>query len=50
MQQTRVNDGIWMPERVEVQAVVKIFFVKSLSIDRVMAFSDYKLAQSAEPR
>jgi hypothetical protein len=46
MQQTRVNDGIWMPERVEVHAVAKIFFVKSLSIDRVMAFSDYKLPQN----
>jgi hypothetical protein len=49
MEQTRVNEGIWMPERVEVQAVAKIFFVKSLSIDRVMAFSDYKLPQSGEP-
>ncbi len=46
MQQTRVNDGIWMPQRVEVQAVAKIFFVKSLSIDRVMAFSDYRLPQT----
>jgi len=46
MEQTRVNEGIWMPERVEVQAVAKIFFVKSLSIDRVMAFSDYKLPQT----
>jgi len=43
MEQTRVNDGIWMPERVEVQAVAKIFFVKSLSIDRVMIYSDYRL-------
>jgi hypothetical protein len=50
MEQTRVNDGIWMPERVEVQAVAKIFFVKSLSIDRVMAFSDYKLPQSGAPQ
>ncbi len=50
MQQTRVNGGIWMPERIEVQAVAKIFFVKSLSIDRVMAFSDYKLPQTEEPR
>jgi hypothetical protein len=47
MEQTRVNDGIWMPQRVEVQAVAKIFFVKSLSIDRVMAFSDYKLPHGA---
>jgi hypothetical protein len=38
-----------MPERVEVQAVAKVFFVKSLSIDRVMAFSDYKLPQTGEP-
>jgi len=49
MEQTRVKDGIWMPERVEVQAVAKIFFVKSLSIDRVMAFSDYKLLKTGEP-
>jgi len=50
MRQTRVNDGIWMPERVEVQAVAKIFFVKSFSIDRVMAFSDYKLPQNGAPQ
>jgi hypothetical protein len=50
MEQARVNDGIWMPERVEVQAVAKIFFVKSLSIDRVMAFSDYKLPQTGGPQ
>jgi hypothetical protein len=43
MEQTRINDGIWMPEHVEVQAVAKIFFVKSLSIDRVMIYSDYRL-------
>jgi hypothetical protein len=43
MEQTRVGDGIWMPQRVEVQALARIFFVKSLSIDRLMIFSDYKL-------
>jgi hypothetical protein len=36
MEQTRVDDGIWMPERVEVRASAKIFFVKSLVIDRVL--------------
>ena len=50
MEQTRVNDGIWMPERVEVQAVAKIFFVKSLSIDRVMIYSDYRLPQTGAPQ
>ncbi len=49
MEQTRVDDGIWMPERVEVQATAKIFFVKSLAIDRVMTFSDYKLPQIGVP-
>src|SRR5579863_9089781 len=36
MEQTRVNDGTWMPERVEVRAAARIFFVKSLVIDRVL--------------
>jgi hypothetical protein len=47
MEQTRINDGIWMPERVEVQAVAKIFFLKSLSIDHVMIYSDNRLPQTA---
>jgi hypothetical protein len=49
MQQTRVDDGIWMPERVEVRAAAKIFFVKSLVIDRVLTYSGYKLPQSGVP-
>ena len=43
MEQTRVDDGIWMPERVEVRAAAKIFFVKSLVIDRVLTYSEYRL-------
>ncbi len=50
MAQTRIDDGIWMPERVDVQALAKIFFVKSLSIDRVMIFSDYRLPQTGAPK
>jgi len=50
MEQTRIDDGIWMPERVDVQALAKIFFVKSLSIDRVMIFSDYRLPQTGAPK
>jgi hypothetical protein len=49
MEQTRISDGIWMPERVEVQAVAKIVFVKSLSIDRVVIYSDYRLPQTGAP-
>ena len=29
MEQTRVDDGIWMPERVEVRAAARFFFFKS---------------------
>ena len=46
MQQTRVDDGIWMPERVEVRAAAKIFFVKSLVIDRVLTYSEYMPAEA----
>ena len=43
MEQTRVDDGIWMPERIEVRAAARIFFVKSLVIDRVLTYSEYRL-------
>ena len=49
MQQTRVDDGIWMPARVEVQAAARIFFVKSLVIDRVLTYSEYRLPQAGVP-
>ena len=47
MEQTCVDDGIWMPEHVEVRAAAKIFFVKSLVIDRVLTYSEYKLPNAA---
>jgi hypothetical protein len=46
MDQTRVDDGIWMPARVEVRAAAKIFFVKSVVIDRVLTYSGYKLPEA----
>jgi hypothetical protein len=46
MEQTRVDDGIWMPERIEVRAAARIFFVKSLVIDRVLTYSEYRLPQA----
>jgi hypothetical protein len=49
MEQTRVDDGAWMPERVEVRAAAKIFFVKSLVIDRVLTYSEYRPAQAGVP-
>ena len=46
MEQTRLADGIWMPERIEVRASAKLLFVKSLLIERVLTYSDYQPAQA----
>jgi hypothetical protein len=46
MEQTRVDDGIWMPERLEVRATGKILFIKSLVIDRILTYSGYRPAQT----
>ena len=43
MEQTRVDEGIWMPEHVEVRAAAKILFVKSVVVERVLTYSEYKL-------
>ena len=49
MEQTRVDDGSWMPEHVEIRAAAKIFFFKSLVIDRVLTYSEYRLAEAGLP-
>jgi hypothetical protein len=49
MEQTRVDGGIWMPARVEFRASAKIFFVKSLVIDRILTYSEYRPAEAAVP-
>jgi hypothetical protein len=49
MEQTRVSGGIWMPERVEVRATAKIFFVKTIVIDRILIYSEYTLPQVGVP-
>jgi hypothetical protein len=46
MEQTRVADGIWMPERIEVRASAEILFVKSLVIDKLLTYSDYRIAEA----
>jgi hypothetical protein len=46
MEQSRVAAGTWLPERIEVRANAKIFFVKTLVVDKILTYSDYRLAQS----
>ncbi len=47
MEQTRVDDGIWMPEHVVVIAAAKIFFVKNLVIEKVLHYSEYGRPEAA---
>jgi len=49
MEQTRVDDRIWMPEHVEVRAAAKILFVKNLIVERVLTYSEYRLPQTTGP-
>lgn len=49
MEQMRLNDGIWKPDLVEVRAAARIFFVKSLVIDRVLTYSEYRPAEAGVP-
>ncbi len=46
MEQARVGEGIWMPEHVEIRAAARIFFIKSLVIDKIMTYSGYQQAQT----
>jgi hypothetical protein len=47
MEQTRVDDGNWMPERVEVTAASKIFLAKNLVIEKVLHYSEYGRPEAA---
>jgi len=49
MEQTRIDEGTWVPEHVEVWAAAKIFFVKSLVINRALTYSEYRLPQAEAP-
>jgi hypothetical protein len=44
LEETCVGDGIWMPRRLEIRASARIFFLKSLDIDRILTYSDYRPA------
>jgi hypothetical protein len=44
LEQTCVGDSVWVPRRLEVRASARIFFVKSLAIERILSYSDYRPA------
>ena len=44
LEQTCVGDNVWVPKRLEVRASARILFLKSLDIDRILTYSDYRPA------
>jgi len=44
MEQTRVTDSVWVPRRLEMRASAKILFVKSIDMQRILTYSDYRPA------
>jgi len=43
LEQACVGDGVWVPKRIEVRAS-RILFLKSLDVDRMLTYSDYRPA------
>jgi hypothetical protein len=41
LEETSVGDAVWVPKRIEVRASVRVLFVKSLDIERILTYSDY---------
>jgi hypothetical protein len=44
LEQTCVGDAVWVPRRLEMRASARILFLKSLDIDRILMYSDYRPA------
>jgi hypothetical protein len=42
LEQTSVGDAVWMPQRLEVLASARILFLKSLAVQRIFTYSDYR--------
>ena len=44
MEQTCVGDAVWVPRRLEMKASARILFLKSLDLERILTYSDYRPA------
>jgi hypothetical protein len=44
MEQTRVTESVWVPRRLEMHASAKILFLKSIDMQRILTYSDYRPA------
>lgn len=43
LDETYVGNGVWMPKRLQVRANARILFLKSLDIEKILSYSDYRL-------
>ncbi|MGC1620069.1 MAG: hypothetical protein WA765_16385 [Candidatus Acidiferrum sp.] len=48
LEQTSLGDSVWVPRRLEVRASARIFFLKSLELDRILTYSDYRAAADGQ--
>jgi hypothetical protein len=44
LEQTCVGDAVWVPTRLEMRASATILFLKSLDVERILTYSDYRPA------
>jgi hypothetical protein len=44
LEQTCLGDAVWAPKRLEVRASARILLLKSLELDRILTYSDYRAA------
>jgi hypothetical protein len=44
MEQVSVGDAVWVPKRLEIRASARILFLKSLDIERILTYWDYRPA------
>jgi hypothetical protein len=42
LEQTCVGDAVWVPKRLEVSASARILFLKSLDLDKILTYFDYR--------
>jgi hypothetical protein len=47
LEQTRVNDEVWLPRRLEVKVGVRLALVKDVNADVEQTFRDYKKLRSS---
>jgi len=43
LEQTNLGDAVWVPQRLEARGSARILFLKSLTVERIFTYSDYRL-------